>query len=91
MLRLNIKEQKLYTDVMHIDGKKFLITVTEPLNLTLQSYLENETRTNLGFALQGHLGMLSSRGFISVTVYTDPHSSFKSTTQEFAGVKVDVG
>lgn len=35
MLQLNIKEQKLYTDVMHIDGKKFLITVTEPLNLTL--------------------------------------------------------
>jgi hypothetical protein len=50
MLRLNIKFQKLYTDVMHIDGKKFLIIVTEPLSLTLQSYFRNETRTILGFA-----------------------------------------
>jgi hypothetical protein len=91
MLQLNIKEQKLYTDVMHIDGKKFLITVIEPINLTLQSYLENDTRTNLGFALQGKLGMLRSRGFIPVTVYTDPYSSFKSMTQEFADVEVDDG
>jgi hypothetical protein len=66
MLRLNIKEQNFYTHVMHIDGKKLLVTIIEPLNLTLQSYLENETRTNLRFALQGQLRMLRSRGFIPV-------------------------
>jgi hypothetical protein len=27
----------------------------------------------------------------TVTVYTDPYSSFKSMTQEFTGVEVDVG
>jgi hypothetical protein len=58
MLGLNIKEQKLYTDLMHIGGKNFLIIVIEPRNLMLQSYLENETRTNHGFVLQGLLGML---------------------------------
>jgi hypothetical protein len=26
-----------------------------------------------------------------MTVYTDPRSSFKSITQEFAGVEIDVG
>ena len=91
MLRSHEKNQRLYSDVMHIDGKRFLITVTEPLNLTLQSHLENETRTSLGLALQSQIGLLRSRGFIPVIVYTDPHSSFKSMTQEFAGVEIDIG
>jgi hypothetical protein len=91
MLRSHDKQQLMYTDVMHLDGKRFLITVTEPLNLTLQSPLDNESRTSLGLALQGQIGLLRSRGFIPVTVYTDPHSSFKSMTQEFAGVEIDVG
>jgi hypothetical protein len=65
--------------------------VTEPLNLKLQSPIENETRTSLGLALHSQLGLLRSRGFISIIVYTDPHSSFKSMTQQFAGVEIDVG
>jgi hypothetical protein len=34
-LIMDRKEQVLHTDVMHIDGHKFLITVCEPLCLTL--------------------------------------------------------
>jgi hypothetical protein len=34
------KSLRLSTDVMHIDGGMFLISATEPLNLTLQSYRE---------------------------------------------------
>ncbi len=35
-LILDEKKQTLYTDVMHIDGSKILVTVCEPLQLTLQ-------------------------------------------------------
>jgi hypothetical protein len=37
------KTLRLYTDVMHIEGNMFLITVTDPLNLTLQFKIENES------------------------------------------------
>ncbi len=41
-LVLDEKRQMLYTDVMHIDGSKFLVTVCEPLQLTLQCKIERE-------------------------------------------------
>ena len=31
------EDQCLYTDVMHIDANKFLVTVTDPLQLTLRN------------------------------------------------------
>ncbi len=79
-LRSIEKILKVYADVMHIDTKKFLISVANPLHLTLQSQLESEVRTPLGMALQGQLAMLRSRGFIPSIVYTDPHSTFRSMT-----------
>ncbi len=42
-LVLDKKKQTLYTDIMHIDGSKFLVMVCEPLQLTLQCRL-NERR-----------------------------------------------
>jgi hypothetical protein len=41
-LVLEEKKQSLYSDVMHLDGNKFLITVCEPLQLTLQCKIERE-------------------------------------------------
>jgi len=34
-LMLDEKRQVLYSDVMHIDSNKFLITICEPLQLTM--------------------------------------------------------
>jgi hypothetical protein len=85
------KSQSLYTDVMHIDGKKFMVSATEPLNLTLQSEIENEGKLALGMALQGQLAVLRSRGNVPELVYTDPQSSFKAMTQDFPGVTIDIG
>jgi hypothetical protein len=45
------KLQSLYTDVMHIDMKKFMVSVTEPLNLFLQSEVDNEGKLALGMTL----------------------------------------
>ncbi len=54
-LRHTDKNLKLSTDVMHIDGQLFLVSVADQLNLTLQSKIESESRTALGLALQGQL------------------------------------
>ncbi len=48
-------KQKLSTDVMEIDGKKFLVTVSDPLQLTMQTAVENKSKQVLGMGLQGHL------------------------------------
>jgi hypothetical protein len=40
---------------MEIDGRKFLVTVSDPLHLTLQTAVENESKRVLDMALQGHL------------------------------------
>jgi hypothetical protein len=90
-LRSTQKQLRLFSDVMHIDNKMFLITATDPLNLTLHCRINSESRLDLGMALQGHMSLLRSRGFIPTIVYTDPHSSFRSMTQDFPGVEVDIG
>jgi hypothetical protein len=84
-------KQKLSTDVMEMDGKKFLMTVSDPLQLMLQTAVENESKQVLGMGLQGHLMTLWSRGFEPTIVNADPHSTFRSTQRDFPGVEVDVG
>ncbi len=76
---------------MHIDGYMFLISVTNPLNLTLQTKIQSESRLELGMALQGHMSVLRSRRFEPCTVYTDLNSSFQSMTHDFPGVEMDIG
>jgi len=84
------KSLHLSTDVMLIDGDMFLILVTEPLNLMLQSHLENEGKLALGMALQSQLAVLHSRGLVPETVYTDLHSTFRLVTRNFPGGAIDV-
>jgi hypothetical protein len=90
-LRSTDKRLRIYTDVMHIEGQMFVISVTDPLNLTLQTKVQSENRLELGMTLQGHLAALRTRGFEPVIIYTDPHSSFRSMTQDFPGVELDIG
>jgi hypothetical protein len=85
------KLQVMYTDVMHIDGQKFLISVVEPLQLTIQAHLQNETASQLGLGIQGHLGVLTSRGFQPITIYTDPQAGFRTLVGQFPNVNVDIG
>jgi len=75
-LQESSKDQKLYSDVMHIDSQQFLISVCEPLQLTLQTPLPSESTTSLGYALQGQLQVLRSQGFNPTIVYTDPPEDF---------------
>jgi hypothetical protein len=85
------KTLSMYVDVMHVDSKKFMVSVADPLNLTLQSCVASESRQDLGMALQGQLSVLRTRGYVPTVVYTDPQSAFKSMTQDFPGIEVDIG
>jgi hypothetical protein len=85
------KNQVIYADVMHVDGLKFLISVVEPLQLTIQVQLENETADQLGLALQGHISLLRVRGFYPTVVYVDPQSGFRAIKNLFPGVLIDDG
>jgi hypothetical protein len=85
------KLQVLYTDVMQVDGHKFLVSVVEPLQLTIQAHLQNETATQLGLGIQGHLGVLRTRGFQPTTIYTDPQAGFRTLVGQFPNVNLDIG
>ena len=68
-LRSADKTLRLYTDVMHLEDSMFLVIVVDPLNLTMQSYVENEGRLALGMALQGQLSLLKSYGLEPYSVH----------------------
>jgi len=52
-LVLEEKNLILHSDVMHIDKNLLLVTVCDPLQLTLQVHIERESHAMLGMALQG--------------------------------------
>jgi hypothetical protein len=47
--------ETLHTDVILVHGYKFWVSVVEPLQLTNQAPIENETADQLSLGLQGHL------------------------------------
>ena len=67
-LRSTDKNLRMFADVMHLEGNMFLVTVADPLILTMQCYLENESRMALGMALQEQLALLKSRGLCDKTL-----------------------
>ncbi len=65
--------------------------MSDPLNLTMQTKIDSESRNKLGLALQGQLLLLRTRGCLPRIVYTDPQSAFRSMTIDFPSVEIDVG
>jgi hypothetical protein len=90
-LLLEEKKAILHTDVMQIDSQRFLITVCNPLQITLQVPIERESQAVLGMALQGQLGLIRSKGFQPVRVYVDPQSALRALATKFENVVIDVG
>jgi len=85
------KRQALTADVMHIDGQIFLVTTSEPLQLTLQCPIINESQNQLGLALQGQLIILRSQSIEPTIVYVDPAKGWQGLTTAFPGVTIDLG
>jgi hypothetical protein len=87
---LVLKERQLilYTDIMHVDGQWFVITVCNPMKITLQVHIEQELQNVLGLALQGQLNLLRSKGFTPTCVYVEQQSALRTL---FETVSVDIG
>lgn len=62
-----------------------------PLSLTLQCKIERESGQDLGLCIQGQLAIMRLKNFIPNIVYVDPQSAFRTMTQDFPGVEIDVG
>ena len=71
--------------------KQILVTVTDPLQLTMATSIEKESKDELGLTLQGQLDLLCSRSFIPKIVCFDPQSAFCSMTAMFPNVVLDAG
>jgi hypothetical protein len=88
-LILDQKKQVLSADVIHLDSYKYLVSVSEPLQLTLQTPVAHESQMVQGMALQSQLEVYRSRGFQAVRVYVDPQSTFQSLTTKYPGIVID--
>lgn len=59
------KEQRLYTDIFNVRQQPFMLTLAEPMGLTIVAALENETTDQLGLALDPQPGFKALRGKIT--------------------------
>ena len=76
---------------MHIDGQMFLITASEPMQLTLQTPIKSESANALGMALQNQLQVLRERGFPPIKLSVDSASGFMSLRTQFPGLLIEPG
>ena len=67
------------------------MTVCDPLQVTLQTSITDETENTLGVALQGQLEALRERGFNPIVCHVDPHSTIIKLNGQFPGVLIDPG
>lgn len=90
-LMLDEKKQILYSDVMYVKSNKFLITLCKPPQLVMWCRIEQETQSELSFALWEQLNLLCSRGFVPTIVHMDPQSAFRVIKGSFQEMIINVG
>ena len=89
-LREQRTDQVIFMDVMKVREQAYLVSVCEPLQLTMTSHVPKEDAEHLGEALQNQLGLLRSRGFRPVRVHADPQRGFLPLVGQFPGVEIDL-
>ena len=85
-----IREQVLTVDVMHVGGQTFLLGLSEPLNVVLNSHLTKMNESGMLDAIMAHIDTLSSFGFKVNKVFVDPQSSMAALRTKLTNVEVDV-
>jgi len=88
-VRMQLTEQVMTADVMHVAGEKFLISVSSPLEVLLVKHLNGLSRDSLGTGVQAHINTLRSRGFEPKRVMVDPHKSLVALQGAYPGVEID--
>ena len=83
--------QTMYGDVAYIRQKPYMFCVSKPLGLITVTPLANTKTRTLGVAVQSHVSMLQSRGFLPKVIHLDPQRGFAALDTHIPGVEVDVG
>ncbi len=76
-IKMQEVRQELHSDVMHVMSQKYLVSVVEPLHITLVTFVERETALCLGRALQDHMDAIREKGFNPVRVHGDPAKAWQ--------------
>ena len=87
-IKEQITVQELTSDVMYAAGKKFLISLASPLQLTICLPVKTLGKKTLGSALQSHLELLRMFSFDARVVFVDPLKALLSLRGSFPGVEV---
>jgi hypothetical protein len=87
--KMQLTEQVMVADVMHVAGNKFLVSISSPLEVLLVKHISNQSVGTLGTGVQSHINTLRSRGFEPKRIMVDPHKSLVSLQGAFPGVEID--
>ena len=74
---------------MHVMGKQYLVSVAQPLQLTITAPCRKLDMDGLGKALQSHLNLLESHGFKGVRVIIDPQKGLMALRNKMGDVEMD--
>jgi hypothetical protein len=87
--RMQITEQELVADVMHIADQRFLISMSSPLELMLVCHLSSLSRDDVGTGVQKHINTLFSRGFEPKRIMVDTHKMLVSLQNAYPGTVIE--
>ena len=89
-LKLQITEKSLTTDIMTVSGVNFVVSLAEPLNIIISSYVPSLGQVTLGRALKGHLDCLEMFGFHARMTRVDPLKALAALRGRFQGMEIDI-
>ena len=89
LAKMQLTEQTMVADVMHVVGEKFLVSVSSPLEVLLTKHLASLSLVSLGAGVQSHINTLCSRGFEPKRIMVDPHKCLVGLQAAFPGVEID--
>lgn len=78
------KQQNLHSDLMFVEGETFLLTVSEPLNLTMVKHIPSKGKITLSGALEEMITMYRTRGFDPQVIKTDNEPGMSAGRSEIS-------
>ena len=83
------KVQFFTSDIMYVMGGKYLISVAEPLELTVTVAVKSRSEEHLGQTVTSQIKILDSRGFSVNRIITNPEKGLLALRGKIPGVNID--
>jgi len=87
-LREQITIQEQISDVMHVAGRKFLVSMMSPLQIVLAVPITVMRREALGKSLQSHVDLVRMFGFDVRIIFVDPFKALAGLRGSIPGVEI---